>query len=165
METTKEHPEIKGWGIDADPDNDPTYPMKDRMDLEHEGYAWDRPKQQPVEQEVLRSVERPNVSAVYGTSVPASGLSGWIRRLAFKESESSYGHWLPLIMADRVNVVEGIIDDVSHGHFPNIFKEKGYGARWKYDRKNLIVDLVVTTAITVGVLAWLTRSRDRDHEE
>jgi hypothetical protein len=155
------HPDIRGWGIDADPRNDPTYPMKDRKDLEQTGYSWDRPEQQPVDQEVLTSIERPNVTAVYGTSAPASGLSGHIRRMAFKESESSYGHWLPLLLADRVNVVEGIIDDISHGHFPNFFKEKGYNARWKHDRKNLLIDLAVTTAITVGVIALLTSKRKR----
>jgi hypothetical protein len=41
-----------------------------------------------------------------------------LRRFAFKYSESSYGHWLPLMLADRVGVVEGVLDDLSHGHVP-----------------------------------------------
>ena len=109
---------IKGWGIDADPKNDPTYPFKHHADGEHEGYSWERPELQPATIEVLQSIERPNVSAVFGTSVPASGLSGRIRRYAFAQSESSYGHWLPLLLADRVNMVEGIVDDFKRGRIP-----------------------------------------------
>jgi len=90
---------IRGWGIDADPKNDPTYPIKNRTDAEQRGYSWQRPTQQPIDTEVLRSIERPNVSAVFGTSVPPSGLSGQIRRFAFRFSESEYGHWLPLLLA------------------------------------------------------------------
>ena len=50
---------IKGWGVDADPKNDPTYPMKRRTDGEHAGYSWERPARQTVDVEVLHSNERP----------------------------------------------------------------------------------------------------------
>jgi hypothetical protein len=111
----KDYTQIKGWGIDADPKNDPTYPMKHRTNEEHKGYSWERPTQQPIDIEVLHSIERPNVTAVFGTSIPPSGLSGMIRRFAFKYSENSYLHWLPLLLADRVNVVEGLVEDISEG--------------------------------------------------
>lgn len=117
---------IKGWGVDIDPENDPTYPMKKRIDEETRGYTWDRPPLQPVNIEVLKSVERPNITAVFGTSVPPKGLSGMIRRHAFKYSESSYGRWLPLILADRIGVIEGYIEDFSKGTVPNIFAERGW---------------------------------------
>src|SRR5947208_1949984 len=117
--------QVKGWGVDADPENDPTYPLKRHVAGEHAGYAWERPPQQVPEVEVLHSNERPNLSATFGTSRPPRGLSGVIRRFAFRFSESSYGHWLPLMLADRVDMVEGIFDDVSHGHVPNIFGELG----------------------------------------
>ncbi len=35
--------------MDADPKNDPTYPMKKRNNGEHAGYSWERPPQQPVD--------------------------------------------------------------------------------------------------------------------
>lgn len=144
---------IKGWGIDADPENDPTYPMKKRSDEEQEGYQWERPPQQPVDIEVLRSVERPNITAAFGTSIPPSGLSGKIRRYAFKYSESSYGHWLPLVLADRVNVFEGIIDDLKHGHVPNLFAERGWTAEWKYNREAFVKNAVTGILITSAVIA------------
>mgnify|MGYP003575122251 CR=1 FL=1 len=152
---------INGWGIDANRDNDPTYPMKDRTDEEQKGYSWDRPTQQPVQVEVLRSIERPNTSAVYGTSTPPHGLSGQIRRYAFKYSESSWGHWVPLVLADRVDVIQGIISDLKMGIVPNIFAEKGWKAEWKYNKKGLITKILVTAAITYGVVKLVSR-KDRD---
>lgn len=153
---------INGWGIDADPKNDPTYPMKHRTDAEQTGYSWERPPQQPVDVEVLQSIERPSVSAVFGTSSPPSGLSGMIRRYAFRYSESSYGHWLPLLVADRVNVVEGIVDDLRRGHVPNIFAEKGWKAEWEHNRSGLIQKVVVSALVTTAVIAlWSRRNKQR----
>ena len=160
--TIKNHEQINGWGVDADPKNDPTYPMKNRTDDEQTGYSWERPTQQPVDIEVLQSIERPNVSAVFGTSVPPSGLSGKIRRYAFRYSENHYGHWLPLLLADRINVVEGIIDDFKQGRIPNIFAEKGLKADWKYNRSGLITRVLVVTAITVGVVALMRRKKGKE---
>jgi hypothetical protein len=152
--------QVKGWGIDADSENDPTYPMKKRNNGEHAGYTWDRPPQQPVEIEVLHSNERPNVSATFGTASPPSGLSGVIRRAAFKYSENSYGHWVPLMLADRVGVVEGVLDDLSRGHVPNIPSELGWNAEWKYNRTRLVTRLVIGTAIASVAIALLRRDRN-----
>ena len=150
---------IKGWGIDANRENDPTYPMKKRTDEEHKGYTWERPEQQPVDVEILHSNERPNVTAVFGTSTPPSGLSGKIRRYAFKYSESSYGHWLPLILADRVNVLEGIVDDLKRGHIPNIFAERGWTAEWKYNKQGLIIKTIAGVIITTALLAAFSNKK------
>lgn len=143
---------ILGWGIDADPKNDPTYPMKKRTNEEHRGYSWVRPPQQPVNMEILHSNERPNVSAVFGTSVPPSGLSGAIRRYAFRYSESEYGHWLPLLLADRINVIEGIVDDLARGHIPNFYAERGWKAGMKH-HPQVIIKKILVTAIVSTVLA------------
>src|ERR671918_746292 len=156
--------QIKGWGVDADPENDPTYPMKNRNDGEHAGYSWERPQQQPITVEVLHSNERPNVTSVFGTSTPPSGLSGMIRRYAFKYSESSYGHWLPLLLADRVNVVEGILDDLRRGHIPNIFAEKGWKAEWKHNRKGLVKKVVVGVVVITAIVTLLSRKNRNLHE-
>ena len=154
--------QVKGWGVDADPKNDPTYPMKKRNDGEHAGYTWERPPQQPTDVEVLHSNERPNLTAVFGTSTPPVALSGMIRRLAFKYSESSYGHWLPLMLADRVNVVEGVLDDLAHGHVPNLIDELGWKAEWEHNRKSLVTRVAVGALITSVAVAYLTRNRRKD---
>ena len=153
---------IKGWGIDADPENDPTYPMKKRTNEEHEGYAWERPEQQPEDTEILKSVERPNLTAVFGTASPPQGLNGKIREIAFKYSESSYGRWLPLVLADRVGEVEGIIDDLRKGHLPNIFAERGWGAGWKYNKKGFLLKIAVAAAVTAVTVSVLSKKKDRE---
>jgi hypothetical protein len=157
----KDPSQIKGWGVDADPRNDPTYPMKHRNDGEHAGYSWERPPQQPIDVEILHSNERPNVSAVFGTSTPPSGLSGMIRRFAFNYSESSYGHWLPLMLADRVNEVEGVVEDLASGHVPNVFAERGWNAEWKHNRINLIGRVVVGAVLVSAAVGIIGATRAR----
>lgn len=152
---SKDMSHIKGWGVDADPRNDPTYPIKNRTDEEQQGYNWERPAQQTVREEILHSNERPNVTAVFGTSVPPSGLSGMIRRFAFRHSEGRFRHWLALLLADRVNAVEGIVDDISHGHLPNICAEKGMKAEWEHNPKSVVIKVAVGAAIATSVLLFL----------
>lgn len=154
--------DIPGWGIDADPQNNPTYPYKHWNGADHERLNYERPPQQPVTVEVLHSIERPGLSCVFGTTVPPSGLSGAIRRFAFKYSESTYMHWFPLVVADRVNVIEGIIDDIKGGHFPNIIKEKGLEADWKYNKKGLLKSIAVGAAITLGIIMLMKNGKDDD---
>ena len=161
MEHTPIDPtQVKGWGVDADPKNDPTYPMKRRSDGEQKGYTWERPPQQPEQVEVLHSNERPNLTAVFGTSMPPAGLSGIFRRYAFKYSESSYGHWLPLMLADRVGEVEGVLEDFGRGHVPNIPGELGWKAEWKHNRQNLVTWLAIGTILfATAINYWRSKKR------
>ena len=157
--TVKDPSRIKGWGVDADPKNDPTYPMKRRKDGEHAGYSWERPLQQPITVEILHSNERPDVAAVFGTSTLPSGLSGILRRIAFRYSESSYGHWLPLMLADRLSVVEGVLGDLEHGHFPNVFAERGWKAEWRHNRTSLVRRILVSAVLASATVAYLSSRR------
>ncbi len=150
---------IKGWGIDADPENEPTYPMKHWNGDDHKRLNYVRPFQQPLTVEKLHSNERPSVSSVFGTSVPPSGLSGKLRRQAFRFSEGNWNHWLALLLADRVNMVEGVIDDVKKGQFPNIFVERGWTAEWKYNKRGLIKNIAIGAAITASLLLLMSRKR------
>ena len=166
MEMTRKDPtHLPGWGIDADPENDPTYPMRHRTPEDHDGYSWQRPTQQPPTVEVLHSNERPNLAAVFGTSAPPSGLSGMLRRFAFHYSENEYPHWLPLLLADRINVVEGILADLAQGHLPNIFAEKGYKAEWKYNRKGLIIKLSVAALVAGSAVALVAARSGKSRKD
>lgn len=167
MEQTFERPapvdtsQIKGWAADADPKNDPTYPMKHRNNGEQAGYSWERPTQQQTDVEVLQSNERPNMPAVFGTTVPPAGLSGVFRRFAFKYSESSYGHWLPLVLADRIGVVEGILADLAHGHVPNILGELGGKAEWQHNRKEFVMRMLTGAVLVFALVTYLRGSKNR----
>ena len=167
MEQRIDPSQVPGWGVDADPENDPTYPMKSRTDGEHAGYNWDRPPQQRADVEVLHSNERPNLSAVFGTSTPPAGLSGMIRRFAFKYSESSYGHWLPLMFADRVGEAEGVVRDLASGRVPDVFAERGWNAEWKYNREKMLGRVVVGAVLASAVVGLVValRSGDRTPEQ
>ncbi|SDJ89284.1 hypothetical protein SAMN05421823_101351 [Catalinimonas alkaloidigena] len=158
---TQPRTDIKGWGIDADPQNDPTYPMRKRSRDDHQGYSWERPPQQPIDSEVLHSIERPNVTSVFGNSRPPRGLSGQIRRWAFQYGEGSFAHWLPLVLADRVDVVEGVIEDLKAGHVPNFFAERGLRASWKYDRSGVMKGLLIRAGVAAAVLVLLAPKRKR----
>lgn len=163
METTTEnkYAHIKGWGVDADPENEPTYPMKKYTGDDHKRLNYERPPLQPVDREILHSNERPNITAVFGTSTPPSGVSGMIRRYAFRYSEGSWAHWLSLIAADRVNAVEGIVDDLKHGHIPNIIAERGWKAEWKYNRKGVIQKAVIGAVIIGAAVALLSQNNKK----
>lgn len=150
--SVENYKEIKGWGIDADPLNEPTYPMKNK---EAEGNAalWERPIQQQPSVEILHSNERPNLSAVFGETIPPQGLSGALRRYAFKYSESRYRHWLPLLLADRINEIEGVVQDIKDGKFPNLVAERGWKARWQFGKKKILKDAAI--GIGIGLAAYV----------
>ena len=151
--------QVKGWGVDVDPKNDPTYPMKHRTDGEHAGYSWERPPQQPPTVEVLHSIERSDLTSAFGTSTPPSGASGALRRFAFQYSESSYAHWLPLMLADRVAVAEGNLNDLKSGRVPNVFAERGWSAEWQHNRQGLARRVLVQAGLVLAAVAYLRRKK------
>jgi hypothetical protein len=154
-QTKRDMSHIAGWGVDLDHANRPAYP-KERMPARLEGVHWSQPEDQPVNIEVFHSTERPGITPVFGTSSPPSGLSGRIRELAYRLSENDIRHWLLLLFADRVNVVEGIGQDLAQGRVPNVFAEMGGRAEWKYNRSGLIRKAAVASAV-VGVGYYLIK--------
>lgn len=155
--TLSDYSHIKGWGIDADPLDVPNYPMKRRTENDNKGMVWERPPQQPELVEILHSNERPNLPAVFGTPVPPSGLSGKIRRWAFNYSESHVMHWMALLMADRVQIMEGIADDLKSGHVPNLFEEHGGKAELKHNAVGFAGKVLCTVAVVSIAVAFLRR--------
>jgi len=149
---------IEGWGADLDHKNRPAYPME-RTPPRLEGVHWDTPEDQPVRMKVYHSTERPGITPVFGTSAPPSGLSGKIRDVAFKLSENDIRHWLLLLFADRVNVVEGIGEDLMSGHIPNIFAEMGIKSEFKHNPAGLARKAAVATAV-IGLGYYLLKRRN-----
>jgi hypothetical protein len=153
---------IPGWGMDADPENDPTYPMKHRNGADHERLNYEKAPQQPIDVEVFHSIERPGVTRVFGTSTPPAGLSGAIRRYAYKYSEATATHWMTLILADRINVIEGKLNDLKNGVLPNPWIERGWRAEWKHNRKAFIGKAASTILlITAGIMLMSRKSKSK----
>ena len=151
---------IPGWGSDLDRANRPAVPMEHnppRLENVH----WNQPEQQPLRIKVFHSPERPGITPVFGTSTPPRGLSGKMREAAYKLSENDVRHWQMLLLADRVDMVEGIGDDLMKGHIPNIFSEMGIKAEFKHNPQGLA--LKVGIAAAVGAIGYFLLSRRSSH--
>ncbi|HEU4470430.1 MAG TPA: hypothetical protein VFR58_05055 [Flavisolibacter sp.] len=153
---------IPGWGMDADPENDPTYPMKHSNGADHERLNYEKAPQQRQDIEIFHSIERPGITRVFGTSTPPAGLSGAIRRYAYKYSEATATHWMTLILADRVDVIQGKINDLKNGILPNPLRERGWRAEWKHNRAAFIGKAATTVLlITAGIMLLKRKSGNR----
>ncbi|MDR6636823.1 hypothetical protein [Paenarthrobacter nitroguajacolicus] len=95
---------IPGWGADLDPADRPSYP-RERPGIET-GARWDFPERQEERWPRERSVEHAFVTPVFGTSAPPKGVSGAVRKYAYKYSEGRAAHWLLLIAGDRIDAWE-----------------------------------------------------------
>lgn len=153
------HAHIPGWGVDLDPAHRPAYP-KERTPPRLPGGQASPPLQQLQQVEVLHSTERRGITPLFGSSVPPSGVSGRLRRIAFRYSENDLRHWLLLLFADRVNVFEGLGDDLRQGRVPNLYAEMGGAAEWRYNRAGVLRKALVVTAV-VGLAAYLLSQRSR----
>jgi hypothetical protein len=97
---------IPGWGVDLDPADRPQFP-KEQFDPNLSGAHWDFPERQPEKWPRERSIEHAQLTPVFGTSCPPKGLSGVMRKYAYRRfSEARAAHWLILVGADRVDAIE-----------------------------------------------------------
>jgi hypothetical protein len=145
---------IPGWGMDTDLKDIPNYPIKNYTGDDHSRINWQRPASQQGHGKILMSTERPHLSAVFGTTLPPKGLSGALRKHAFKYSENMYRHWLALLVADRIDTMEGSIADIFHGRIPRLAKERGWGAIGKH-RPALLVRKILIRFVLFGAIIAL----------
>lgn len=123
---------IPGWGVDRDPRDRPSYP-KEVFNPGATGAHWDFPERQPELQERERSTEHRFLTPVFGTAQPLKGLSGAIRRFAYRNySEGQLAHWLLLVGADRVDVVESRVEALLSGRPDSKIAETGVLSEMRY---------------------------------
>ena len=116
---------IPGWGVDRDPRDRPSVP-REIFAPESTGAHWDLPEQQPERWPRERSIEHARLTPAFGTAQPLKGLSGVLRRHAYRQySEARAAHWLILIAADRVDAVESHLQSLVTGHPDNPVTETG----------------------------------------
>ena len=96
---------IPGWGVDLDPADRPSFPREQRgLDT---GAHWDLPERQEEKWPRERSIEHEMLTPAFGTSCAPKGLSGVMRKLAYRRySEARAAHWLLLLASDRVDAPE-----------------------------------------------------------
>ena len=94
---------IPGWGADLDPADRPSHP-KLRYAPDSTGAHWYFPERQPEKEPRERSIEHAFVTPVFGTAQPPRGVSGAVRKLAYRRfSEARLAHWTLLILGDRID--------------------------------------------------------------
>lgn len=121
---------IPGWGADLDPAMRPGVP-REANPPGGTGAHWEEPERQIPRIKILVSNEHAGLTPVFGTSCPPQGLSGKVREWAFRFSEGQKPHWLLLILADRINEVEGILESVFAGKVNNPLHEMGLKSELK----------------------------------
>lgn len=156
---------IPGWGADLDPADRPSYP-RERFAPEETGAHWDFPDRQPELRPRERSIEHEMLTPVFGTTTPPKGLSGAIRRHAYKRySEGRALHWLLLLGADRVDAIESHVRSFASTRPDNPITQTGVLAegrrhpvrsrfgRGRADTKHMWMDpiLVVGPWVLAGV--------------
>ena len=68
------------------------------------------------------------------------------------------GHWLLLVLADRVNTVEGVVQDLGRGRPPNPLVERGLVKRSR-SREAAAATLALVGIATVGLVLLARRRR------
>jgi hypothetical protein len=79
---------------------------------------------------------------------------------AFRWSESNWLHWLLLMGADRINVVEGVVEDLAKARVPNIPGEMGIRAELAHNKTGFAKKVAVIGG--VAVLGWIATRKKRD---
>ena len=162
---------IQGWGVDLDPKDRPAVP-KENFNPEGTGAHWHFPERQPERFPREMSPEHKFLTPVFGTSSPPKGLSGAIRRHAYRYSEGQLTHWLLLMAGDRVDVLESRVTGLLRGRPDNPITESGLPSEWKRgglrsrvgqhrgDLMHQPLDLVINAApwVLLGTIAYKLRN-------
>jgi hypothetical protein len=157
---------IPGWGADLDPADRPSVP-REKFDPEATGAHWTFPERQPETVPRERSIEHGILPPVFGTVAPLHGVSGVIRRFAYRYSEARAAHWLLLILGDRVDSVGSHLTSFLSLHPDNPITETGvlsefrrHGIRSRFgerraDRSHLWMDPLIVFGpwLIVGAVA------------
>ncbi|HLL53102.1 MAG TPA: hypothetical protein VK447_06115 [Myxococcaceae bacterium] len=99
---------VEGWGADRDMAARPGVPME--LPPQPVGGAhWEEPAQQAPDVPVFKHKGLKALTPVFGTAAPPRGLSGVIRKVAYEVPTHRTKHWLLLMLADRVDVMERMV--------------------------------------------------------
>ena len=121
---------IPGWGVDLDYRDRPAVPME-QFDPGATNAHWDFPERQPQKWEREMSPEHGILPPVFGTACPPRGISGALRKYAYTLSEGRTSHWMLLMLADRIDVMESRVEAVREGRPDNPLSETGVVAEFK----------------------------------
>ena len=99
----KENEPIPGAGIDLH--RRPGAPMETKPAPVGNAH-WLEPDRQVATALVLKRAASSQLTPVFSNELPPKGLSGLIRRLAYRVPEHKVSHWALLLLGDRVDALE-----------------------------------------------------------
>lgn len=94
-----------GWGSDHNPLDRPGVPHETQPPEPLASAHWLVPDQQRAETEPLVG-QGLKLTPVFSSALPARGVSGALRRIAYRIPDYRAKRWLLLMVADRVDVLE-----------------------------------------------------------
>jgi hypothetical protein len=97
--------DVVGWGADAHLEKRPGVPMEVDPPAPIGNPSWTEPPQQTVGRPAVHGPLR-RLTPVYGTVCPPRGISGLLRKAAYRIPEYKPRRWMLLLLADRVDVIE-----------------------------------------------------------
>ncbi len=95
-----------GFGVDTSPQARPGVPMYAPRPRAPEASEWHVPARQAGGEQHLKRAGLKRITPVFGTATPLHGVSGVMRRLAYRYPEDLARRWMMLLVADRVDLVE-----------------------------------------------------------
>jgi hypothetical protein len=149
---------IPGWGSDLDPASRPGVPRDGAPGIGPENLYIDVTRQIPPHR-IHKSTEHAQLTPVFGTACPPRGLSGRVRDAGYRLSEGRPSRWMTLLLADRIDVVEGLLQDFARFRPPRVVREMGLTSEWRHNRKGVIKAAAVS-GLLIGA-AWLLLRRGR----
>lgn len=130
------------------PDERPGVPMEAERKPDT-GAHWSEPERQTSGREKhLHRAGLDDVTHVFGTAQPPRGVSGMLRKAAYGVPEHYARHWMLLMAADRIDVLEDRLGETLAEPMERI----GFDAGAHYARTN---PLAVVAGTVVG--AWLAK--------
>ncbi|MCC2656894.1 MAG: hypothetical protein K0Q76_2002 [Panacagrimonas sp.] len=147
---------INGWGSDLDPERRPGVPRDAAPALGAEALYPSMDAQLPTVK-IHKSTEHGRLTPVFGSTCPPRGLSGLMRDRAYHYSEGRLARWMLLLLADRVDMVEHLAEDLVRLRPPNLVDEMGLRTEWRHNRGPFVSRIVLATAIATVAVALLRR--------
>ena len=102
----REHADEPVMGRDLPASERPGVPMELEPRPLTPAVHWTEPERQKPARGVTRRKELQELTPVFSTALRPRGISGLLRRAAYRIPETRARHWMTLMLADRIDVQE-----------------------------------------------------------
>lgn len=140
-------------GFDESPEMRPGVP-RETEPRPAEGSHWTAPDRQTARRGHLHRKGLDRLTPVFGTVQPPRGLSGLVRRIAYRVPEHRARHWMMLLVADRIDVAEGRLGDA----LGRPLRQRGFEGVGRAAERNPVVFLAGLVAASIGTAMVLRRA-------